>query len=90
MSCITLCIAALTLQPAPADLVIDNARIWSDGMVGFAEFAAVRDGRFVHVGDRQDELIGTSERLQERVERLLRLIDVQREDAFEREVRNAG
>lgn len=58
MSCITLCIAALTLQPAPADLVIDNARIWSDGLVGFAEFAAVRDGRFVYVGPRRPDLIG--------------------------------
>jgi predicted amidohydrolase YtcJ len=58
MSCLTLCIAALAMQPAPADLVIDDARIWSDGRIGFAEFAAVRDGRFVHVGDRRDDLVG--------------------------------
>ncbi len=43
---------------AAPDLVIDNARIWSDGRVGFAEFAAIRDGRFVYVGPRRDDLIG--------------------------------
>ena len=58
MSWITLCLAAFTLQSAPADLVIDNARIWSDGLVGFAEFAAVRDGRFVYVGPYKAEFIG--------------------------------
>ena len=58
MSWITLCLAVFTLQSAPADLVIDNARIWSDGRVGFAEFAAVRDGRFVYVGAYKAEFIG--------------------------------
>ncbi len=58
MSWITLSLTVLALQSAPADLVIDNARIWSDGLVGFAEFAAVRDGRFVYVGPRQPDLIG--------------------------------
>lgn len=42
----------------PADLVIENARIWSDGLATFAEFAAVRDGRFVHVGRAEPGLIG--------------------------------
>lgn len=45
---------------APADLVIENARIWSDGMAGFAEFAAVRGGRFVAVGKQDDTLVGPS------------------------------
>ncbi len=58
MSLIPLCVCVLSLQVGPADLVIENARIWSDGLVGFAEFAAVRDGRFVHVGARQADLIG--------------------------------
>ncbi len=58
MSLIPLCVCVLSLQVGPADLVIENARIWSDGLVGFAEFAAVRDGRFVHVGTRQADLIG--------------------------------
>ncbi len=58
MSWIALSFTVLTLQSAAADLVIDNARIWSDGLVGFAEFAAVRDGRFVYVGPRQPDLIG--------------------------------
>lgn len=42
----------------PADLVIENARIWSDGLAGFASFAAVRDGRFIHVGEREERWIG--------------------------------
>jgi predicted amidohydrolase YtcJ len=43
---------------APVDLVIENARIWSDGITGFAEFAAVEDGRFVYVGERRGEYVG--------------------------------
>jgi predicted amidohydrolase YtcJ len=43
---------------APADLVIENAKIWSDGFPGFAEFAAVTNGRFVHVGRRIPDMIG--------------------------------
>lgn len=42
----------------PADLVIENARIWTDGRVGFASFAAVRNGRFVHVGGFEPALVG--------------------------------
>ncbi|MFK7959677.1 MAG: amidohydrolase [Phycisphaerales bacterium] len=38
-------------SPIRVDLVIENARIWSGDRIGFASFAAVRDGRFVHVGD---------------------------------------
>jgi len=48
---------ALAVAP-PADLVIDNARIWSDGLAGFEPFAAVRDGRFVYVGNRDEAWIG--------------------------------
>ncbi|MCH7799713.1 MAG: amidohydrolase [Planctomycetes bacterium] len=58
MSLIRLFVCVLSLQAVPADLVIENARIWSDGFVGFAEFAAVRDGRFVYVGARHADLIG--------------------------------
>lgn len=52
---------ALLASPAtaqPADLVIENARIWSDGLPTFAEFAAVREGRFVHVGRPEGSLVG--------------------------------
>jgi predicted amidohydrolase YtcJ len=49
---------ALQAPLAPAHLVIDNAQIWSDGQVGFARFAAVRDGRFIHVGEPVAELVG--------------------------------
>lgn len=48
----------LAWQVAPADLVIENARIWSDGSVGFARFAAVRDGRFVYIGDPEPGFVG--------------------------------
>jgi predicted amidohydrolase YtcJ len=50
--------AVMAAPPAPADLVIENARIWSDGQVGFVTFAAVRDGRFVHIGSPLEGLIG--------------------------------
>lgn len=43
---------------APADMVIENARIWSDGRAGFAHFAAVSRGRFVYVGEPQSIYIG--------------------------------
>jgi len=46
------------LAAAPAEMVIENARIWSDGRVGFAEFAAVDDGRFMYVGEREEAYIG--------------------------------
>ena len=45
---------------APADLVIENAMIWSDGLTGFAPFAAVTDGEFVYVGERDESYIGAS------------------------------
>jgi predicted amidohydrolase YtcJ len=55
---------AFCTAATPADLVVENARIWSDGVVGFAEFAAVRDGRFVYVGRRDESLIGpTTQRI---------------------------
>ena len=44
----------------PADLVIENARIWSSERVGFAEFAAIRNGRFISVGKRDSSLIGSN------------------------------
>ena len=42
----------------PADLVIENARIWSDGQTVFASFAAVTNGRFVYVGKPRTDLVG--------------------------------
>lgn len=54
---VTVAIALVTIL-APADLVIENARIWSDGVRGYSEFAAIRDGRFVYVGTRDRALIG--------------------------------
>ena len=57
-------VACLGSAPSetPADLVVENARIWSDGRVGFADFAAVADGRFIHVGAPLEELIGPGTR----------------------------
>ncbi|MCH8979695.1 MAG: amidohydrolase, partial [Armatimonadetes bacterium] len=51
---------ATVLSIAPADLVIENAMIWSDGRTGFAQFAAVTDGEFVYVGERDESYIGAS------------------------------
>lgn len=44
----------------PADLVIENARIWSDGLSAFASFAAVKNGRFTYIGETEKNLIGPS------------------------------
>lgn len=55
MLCVVL---ALAFASAPADLVVRNARIWSDGLPAFAESLAVRDGRFVHVGGERKDLVG--------------------------------
>ncbi|MCA9291891.1 MAG: amidohydrolase family protein, partial [Phycisphaerales bacterium] len=55
---------ALGVEPAPCDLVIENAIIWSDGLVAPATFAAIDDGRFVHVGAPDAAWIGpATERL---------------------------
>lgn len=43
---------------SPADLVIENAVIWSDGLEEPASFAAVKDGKFVYVGDKNVGFIG--------------------------------
>ena len=58
MQAIVLCLAASLSQVVPADLVVTNARIWSAGQVGFADFAAVVDGRFVHVGPPDEGFVG--------------------------------
>lgn len=51
-------IAAFAVRPVPADLVIENARIWSDGMPTFASFLAVKDGKFTYIGETEKNLIG--------------------------------
>ncbi len=58
MSILAFASALFVLQPA--DLVIENARIWSDGLPTFAEFAAVKDGRFVYVGDHRPDYVGSN------------------------------
>lgn len=40
----------------PPDLVVENARIWTDGLPGFAENLVVRGGRIVHVGTADADL----------------------------------
>lgn len=51
-------IASLVMAPAPADLVIENAKIWSDGLPTFAPFAAVKNGKFTYIGETEKNLIG--------------------------------
>ena len=53
-----LCLAVVAAGPPPADLVVTNARIFSDGLPAFAESLAVRDGRFVAVGEIRTDLVG--------------------------------
>ncbi len=56
---IALIAAPLAAAPIPpADLVVENARIWSDGLTGPATFAAITDGRFVYVGAPDPDFIG--------------------------------
>jgi predicted amidohydrolase YtcJ len=51
-------LAAAVFALQPADLVVTNATLWTDGQVVRGSFLAVRDGRFVHVGDPRPELVG--------------------------------
>jgi predicted amidohydrolase YtcJ len=54
---------ALPVLPAqPADLVVENAQIWSDGLPGLARFMAIRGGEVVHVGEAREDLIGPQTR----------------------------
>src|SRR5688572_5814937 len=55
-------LALALITVAPADLVVLNALIWTDGRVRPGNFLAVQDGRFVHVGSFRQELIGPDTR----------------------------
>ncbi|MEZ0325674.1 MAG: amidohydrolase [Fimbriimonas sp.] len=55
-----LALALLSVQPA--DLVVMNAVIWTDGRVRPGNFLAVQNGRFVHVGSFREDLIGPETR----------------------------
>ncbi|MCW5945546.1 MAG: amidohydrolase [Fimbriimonadales bacterium] len=44
-------VLALMALPEPADLVIENATIWSDGLDDPASVLAVKNGKFVYVGN---------------------------------------
>jgi predicted amidohydrolase YtcJ len=55
---LSLLLIAAAASP-PADLVVENAIVWTDGGVRRnVDFLAVRDGRFVHIGRRNPALIG--------------------------------
>lgn len=43
-----------------ADMVIENAKIWSAGMEEFAEFAAIKNGKFIYVGSYDSAYIGNT------------------------------
>jgi predicted amidohydrolase YtcJ len=55
-------VLALMAVPEPADLVIENAAIWSDGLEGAASVLAVKDGKFVYVGNSVDGWVGSETR----------------------------
>lgn len=42
----------------PADLVVENAVVWSGGSLTKSSFVAIRDGRFVYVGKPDSSWIG--------------------------------
>ena len=53
-------LASAMLFPQPADLVVKNAVVWSDGMTGFASFIAVQGGKFVYIGRQDANYVGPS------------------------------
>lgn len=54
-------VALFLLAPfAPADLVVEHATLWTNGKVTKNAFIAVRDGRFIAVGQSQPSLVGPS------------------------------
>lgn len=59
----TAALLACLLGAAPADLVVINAMVWSDGMTGFASSLAVDDGKFVYVGDNPAAYLGQGTRV---------------------------
>lgn len=55
-------VLGLIALPQPADLVIENAAIWSDGLEGSASVLAVKDGKFVYVGNSVAGWVGPETR----------------------------
>src|SRR2546423_9829996 len=55
---LTVFVAALALRQAPADLIITNARIWTDGHILQADSIAVTGGKFVYIGKSSPDLVG--------------------------------
>ncbi len=51
-------IVGLFLWYQPADLVIENAAVWSDGLEERASVVAVRGGKFLYVGNSTEGLVG--------------------------------
>jgi len=45
-------------QTPPADLIVTNARIWTDGKIIAADSLAVSNGKFVFVGKSNPDLVG--------------------------------
>ena len=50
---------ALVLTAPMADLVVTNAKVWTDGGLQTADFIAIRDGKFVRIGKSDKSLIGS-------------------------------
>jgi len=50
--------AAFLLQQKPADLIVTNARIWTDGRVIDADSIAVTKGKIIYVGKSSPEFVG--------------------------------
>jgi predicted amidohydrolase YtcJ len=55
--------AALALRQSPADLIITNARIWTDGHVIDADSIAVAKGKIIFVGKSSADYVGPNTRI---------------------------
>ena len=48
----------VALAVSPADLVIENANIWSNGKITVNAFVAIQNGRFIYVGNENLSYVG--------------------------------
>ncbi len=49
----------VALAISPADLVIENANVWSNGKLTVDTFVAIQNGRFVYIGNRNLSYVGS-------------------------------
>src|SRR6478672_769888 len=55
---IAILVAALLHRAQPADLIVTNARVWTDGHLIDADSIAVTGGKFTYIGKSTPDLVG--------------------------------